>query len=147
MAWVNICDIIYPIGAYYISHDNTHPGELFGGTWTAVTNRFLYASTSSGTTGGSSKHTHKYGIQYGAYYGDTIFESDSNAGCLIYDSSGNITFSSHTSMGAQSIKRNSGTGASWTDAAAADHLRDVGTASYTSTLPPYVTCYCWRRTA
>ena len=30
MAWVNICDIVYPVGAYYISHDSTPPGELFG---------------------------------------------------------------------------------------------------------------------
>jgi hypothetical protein len=46
---------VYPIGAYYISHVNTNPATLFGGTWTQITNRFLYCANSAGTTGGSAK--------------------------------------------------------------------------------------------
>lgn len=56
MAWINITDIIYPIGTYYISNNSTAPAELFGGTWTQLTGRFLYATTST-DTGGSNTHT------------------------------------------------------------------------------------------
>ena len=56
MSWINITDIIYPIGSYYISNNNTPPAELFGGTWTQLTGRFLYATTST-STGGSNTHT------------------------------------------------------------------------------------------
>lgn len=56
MAWVNITDIIYPVGAVYSSYVSTPPGELFGGTWTAITGRFPYYNAGTGT-GGSNTHT------------------------------------------------------------------------------------------
>lgn len=33
MAWVNIVELIYPVGAVYTSADSTSPADLFGGTW------------------------------------------------------------------------------------------------------------------
>lgn len=56
MAWVNILDLVYPVGAYYISNNNISPAELFGGSWTQLKSRFLYATTST-STGGSNTHT------------------------------------------------------------------------------------------
>lgn len=51
--WSTFLDMIYPVGSYYISNSSTTPASRFGGTWTQVTSRFLYGSTSI-TTGGSN---------------------------------------------------------------------------------------------
>ena len=55
--WVNLMDIVYPIGAFYISHVNTSPSSLIGGTWAQVTNaviRGVSSSTKSDYTGSDS---------------------------------------------------------------------------------------------
>ena len=56
MAFVNLLQAIYPVGAVYISTVNTSPSSLIGGTWTQITNAALRASTSIGYTG-SDTHT------------------------------------------------------------------------------------------
>ena len=37
MAWVNIVELIYPVGAVYTSADSTSPADLFGGSWVDIT--------------------------------------------------------------------------------------------------------------
>lgn len=56
----NIFDLIYPVGAIYISVNATSPETLFGGTWEQLHDVFLLASSSShalGSTGGEATHT------------------------------------------------------------------------------------------
>lgn len=61
----------YPVGAIYISYNSTDPGDLFGGSWTQLENRFLlgagttYAARSMGgeathklTEGEMPEHSH-----------------------------------------------------------------------------------------
>lgn len=51
---------IYPVGAIYISVNDTNPSSIFGGTWEKVEDRFLLASGSTyinGATGGAATHT------------------------------------------------------------------------------------------
>lgn len=51
---------IYPVGAIYISVNDTNPSSIFGGTWEKVEDRFLLASGSTyinGATGGEAEHT------------------------------------------------------------------------------------------
>lgn len=50
----------YPIGAIYISYNSTDPGELFGGSWTQLNDRFLLGAGTTyaaRTTGGEPTHT------------------------------------------------------------------------------------------
>lgn len=57
----NMFNLIYPVGAIYISTNSTSPATLFGGTWEQIQDKFLLASGSTytaGGTGGSSSHTH-----------------------------------------------------------------------------------------
>lgn len=51
MAFVNLLEAIYPVGAVYISTINTSPSSLIGGTWAQISNAALRASTSIGYTG------------------------------------------------------------------------------------------------
>lgn len=56
----NIADVIYPVGAIYMSVNNTSPSVLFGGVWEQIEDRFLLASGSNysaGSTGGEATHT------------------------------------------------------------------------------------------
>ncbi|MBR2247047.1 MAG: hypothetical protein IJ880_08495 [Bacilli bacterium] len=55
-----LLDLIYPIGAIYISATSTSPATLFGGTWEQIEGKFLLASDTNyeaGTTGGSATVT------------------------------------------------------------------------------------------
>ncbi|ACA63314.1 putative antireceptor [Lactobacillus phage c5] len=56
----NIFDMIYPVGAIYISVNNVNPSVLFGGTWEQIQDRFLLgagSTYSAGSTGGEANHT------------------------------------------------------------------------------------------
>ena len=53
-------NLVYPIGAVYLSLSSTNPGTLFGGTWEQLKDRFLLGAGSSysvGSTGGEATHT------------------------------------------------------------------------------------------
>lgn len=131
MSWINICDIIYPVGAYYISHDSTPPSELFGGTWTAVTGRFLYCNAGT-DTGGSNTHTltvdqipshnHRY-----------------RHPCLIWVGSGGTedwpTGGTHRASGTDKYSSSS------------SYLTDTGGGAAHNNMPAYQTVYAWRRIA
>lgn len=47
MSWVNLLDIVYPIGAVYFSRNSTSPASILGGSWTKVEGALL------GAVGGS----------------------------------------------------------------------------------------------
>ena len=42
-----ILNAIYPIGATYMSLENTNPGTFLGGTWQALANRYILSGTST----------------------------------------------------------------------------------------------------
>lgn len=58
MAYVNLGQVIYPVGAYFFSDNSVSPSSLFGGTWTAVdAGRFICAAGNGyavGAQGGAS---------------------------------------------------------------------------------------------
>lgn len=54
--FVNLMDIIYPVGSIYQSMNATSPASSIGGTWTRL-NTFLYGSTTAKNTGGEATHT------------------------------------------------------------------------------------------
>ena len=67
----SIFDLIYPVGAIYMSVNSTSPATLFGGTWERIQGRFLVGAgtngqtgnnllnLSAGATGGETNHTLK----------------------------------------------------------------------------------------
>lgn len=59
---LGLVDLIYPVGAFYISFSNVSPGTLFSGTqWEQIRDCFLFAADNArptGSTGGSATHVH-----------------------------------------------------------------------------------------
>ena len=51
MAFINLLQVIYPVGAIYCSTVNTSPSSIIGGTWTQITDAVLRGSTSIGYVG------------------------------------------------------------------------------------------------
>lgn len=58
--FINLLEIVYPVGSVYITSSSTSPATAFGGTWTQIKDRFPIACGSTyanGTTGGKATHT------------------------------------------------------------------------------------------
>ena len=80
----DMLDIMYPVGAVYISVVECDPGQLFGGTWVQIKDTFLLSAGDTyvnGDTGGSStvtlettnlpSHTHSVGAHSHGLNGHT----------------------------------------------------------------------------
>lgn len=141
----NLLDLTYPIGAIYLSVNNTSPASLFGGTWEQIKDRFLLAAGSTysaGSTGGEAEHTLVYKelpetsgaiIMHNASYGTNIAGV---AGCFTasyinegtYRNGGGLLNADTTSVG----KINYSNG---------------GQGKAHNNMPPYLTVYIWKRVA
>lgn len=54
--FVNLLDIVYPVGSIYQSMSATSPADFIGGTWTKI-KTFLYGADAANQTGGEAEHT------------------------------------------------------------------------------------------
>lgn len=132
--WINGVDIFYPVGAIYMATNATSPAEMFGGTWSALTDRrFLRPMGSYNQLGGTLEHYH--------YTATGYYSPENRHDITSIDKIGGLP------------RRISTTG-DWTSVNADartnypqgyPHSEDP---TYTaSTLPVYRTIYCWIRTA
>lgn len=153
---VDILSAVYPIGAIYMSTVSTSPATLFGGTWSAIgAGIFLNAAGSgytAGGTGGSATHAHTTPdhahttanmtlslaqIPYHRHVGEYVYNpAFSGAGYYAYMLSGNRVDNGvvgYTGGGGSHGHGNTGNAAPTTNSS--------------SSLPPYLSVYMWKRTA
>ena len=134
-------DIVYPVGAIYMSVSSTSPEILFGGTWERIQDRFLLAAGSSyaaGDTGGEAAHTlteleiprHTHALRANTSWG----ESEALAPWAQYFGS-NILYD----VGAS--------GGTITRSYYAEVAQPVGSGGSHNNMPPYLVVYMWKRTA
>ena len=129
---VNVAQLVYPVGAIYMSTVETNPSTLFGfGTWERIQDTFLLAAGSTysaGSTGGEATHTltegeipaHRHIITYpnaGGPYGDAAI----------------------------GYPESSGTTKTWM--AEMCKTESVGGGTAHNNMPPYLAVYVWKRTA
>ena len=129
-----ILESVYPVGAIYISFRNISPDKLFGfGSWTQIKDRFLYCANSAGSTGGSSTHTHTL--------------SDNGYCKLATHQAGNFV-SRERSTPSWNATHRMPTGAYETAPATDSYGQCLGgNTDSAGSIPPYITCYAWYRTA
>lgn len=145
-SWVNLCEVVWPIGSIYMSFSSTSPASALGGTWVQLTNTFLYAANSSGTTGGSSIHSHGWGLSYIIYYGSFATTTNADPDPHMIELKNETSAVKTTSQWQHYINSNTGHAMGITNINPMIIDKTANTNS-TSTLPPYTTVYCWRRTA
>lgn len=142
MAYINLLELVYPVGSIYISMSSTNPGALFGGTWVQINNRFLYATTSSMIIAGENIHTLTVDEMPAHNHSGTIVGIGSKE-----------TFSNSGIFGNEKYKN----GLQWNTIANGGSYDVYGETIYTSNntgsgkahnnMPAYITCYGWYRTA
>lgn len=120
--WYTLLNLVYPIGSLYFSYTSTSPSSRFGGTWSAISGRFIYANNGVGT-GGANTVT---------LTSDQVPTLEGYASLYYGDNSGSQT--GHTTYwgyhrGARMNAYVNGGGKSHNN------------------MPAYQTVYCWRRTA
>lgn len=141
----SIVDLVYPVGSYYWSSNATNPSELFGGTWEQIKDRFVLAAGdnySVGSSGGSASHSHPLGANgaacIGNYY-DTLAFSSGDISWKTYNNGNNMWSFSHngdTPVTPSTAHYDSGT-----------FVKLTGTTDDANNMPPYITAYCFHRTA
>lgn len=126
----NIFDLIYPVGAIYISVNATSPEVLFGGTWEQIKDVFLLGCSLQfnplGSTGGEASHTL------------TIEEMPAHGHTLFYDYSSGIQ-----SFGYQFSRK--GERSDVTEVSSG--IGNTGGSKPHNNMPPYLAVAMWKRTA
>ena len=153
----NLINIIYPVGAIYMSTNNVSPATFLGGTWEQIQDKFLLCCGSSyaaGSTGGSASvalttaqlpsHTHTASSNSTGNHKHNVYV-DGNF-CAV--STGNINSWKQMLV---NVDGNLATNCSATHTTGA-HTHTVtvdatGSGSAHNNMPPYLAVYCWRRTA
>ena len=134
---------MWPVGAIYMSTSSTSPASLFGGTWSQITSRFLWCTTSSGGTGGSQTKDirHSHGAGSLVANGGSINDRADTYG---YDPVGAAISSYGNGYGAGGGMPGFG----WVNhATSISNSTDQGGSSALNIMPPWYSVYCWRRTA
>ena len=127
----------HPVGSLYWSTQSTDPASLFGGTWTRVKDVFVLAAGdayTAGATGGEATHTLTEAEMPKHYHDSLRFREPDWAkfGCNL---EGSLADTSWTIP--------------WVEGKAKDYYVTgyTGGSQAHNNMPPYITAYCWKRTA
>lgn len=151
--FVNLLEIIYPVGSIYFSVDSTSPSEKIGGSWVQLDENRVLMPGNSFDIGGSSKiakanlPTHRHyplavengkNDHGGAWSFCTIVYKAGEAGTISLGGSGRTGFGTADTVGVDYTYVNT---SSYTENGAEDGL--VNKDYY----PAYRTVFCWYRIA
>lgn len=134
-AMEDIWEVIYPVGAVYISVNEADPSVLFGGTWERLKDRFLLGAGdtyAAGETGGEAKHRLEEwempAHTHNGIYDETV--GGQNMGIEWGDYAGTERGYGITFNGTMQIREAGG---------------ELGKAEPHNNMPPYLAVYMWQR--
>lgn len=140
MAYINLGQVLYPVGAVYQSWSSVSPSSLFGGVWSQITEKFLYCANSAGGTGGAS--TVALTIDQMPQHG----HSSPSAYFIVQSNNGSMRTTNPFVTGAPA-----GDNGTWRARLAEDSHQNplptgnAGGGASHENMPPYIKCYAWRR--
>ena len=150
-----LINLFYPVGSIYTSTNSENPANRFGGTWTQITDRFLYCANSSKATGGSKKifvanlpaHSHHINMETmtAGIHSHQLTPPVNTAQIKKYNavSSGYLDV-----LGVQQVSGEGNFKAETVDGHKHSIIGDTqSTGSGSDYMPPYMTVYAWYRTA
>jgi hypothetical protein len=145
LKWANILDLVYPVGAIYMSVVNTSPATLFGGTWSAWGAGRVPVGIDTGQTefntvektGGAKTHTLQTTEMpsHSHLFGST--QNSGNAQVITGISGSYTNLPNYDYLGV-----NQGI-ASGTDNRL--NIKNTGGGGAHNNLQPYITCFMWKR--
>lgn len=174
---INLALAMYPVGSIYLSVNNVNPGTIFGGTWEQIQDRFLLAAGNTyagGATGGTASHTHTsaahthttaghtltvnempshgHGVGYYASSNNYVPKNSTDFRSFRYQSdvytpyiNGVLTDMGPSGYTYENFIENTGKGASHSHGDTGSTT--PGNTGSSSSLPPYLAIYVWKRTA
>lgn len=89
--FVNLLDIVYPIGSVYITFNDVSPVDAVGGSWEKINGKFLQSSSETDTlnsTGGYSNSI-ELTLQYASWYCNLATLDNANADKAVLIFNGN----------------------------------------------------------
>lgn len=128
----------YPIGAIFLSINDTNPSEHFGGVWERIKDKFLLASGdvyANGTTGGSANATlvsHYHGTSESGEYFVTSAKDTANNTRVAYSRSGDRLVDGQPDTGTSSFHHRK-------------YTTTQGSNGTGKNMPPYLAVYVWVR--
>ena len=141
-SWINnLLKTIYPVGTYYYSSSSTSPASLFGGSWTAVKDAFIFGSGKNykvGDKGGELVHT--LSLSEIPHHNHSMSNTDPDVRALVI---GGQTGTGETTAGFVA----GGSNSLWNGI----EKRRIPITDYTggghahNNMPPFVTANIWRR--
>lgn len=180
--WIKLKDYLsnplaaYPVGSYYMSSNSTSPAVLFGGTWTQIQNRFIFAAGSGysvNSTGGSEtktlsvanlpahshscgsagSHTHTRGSMNitGTFRSTDMGDREYASGAFSDATSPNHKDPARGDGGTDTVvtfnAQNSWSGETSSNGSHQHSIGNTGSGTAFNSMPPYIVAYVWRRTA
>lgn len=157
-------DQIYPVGSIYMSINSTNPGTLFGGTWEAWgQGRVPVGVTSSdtdfnsaGKTGGEKKHALTVSEMPSHSHSTTATTVTSTSNGAHKHELNFSRDATHSGNGQRIVSTGGESSSAFVNSNGA-HTHSVtipslstnskGSDSAHENMPPYITCYMWKRTA
>lgn len=143
-SWISLLDIVYPVGSFYMSTSSVSPASIVGGTWTQLTNTFLYCSSSSLQKGGTSTHYHtlsKVG------YAEIDFITSGEWLNIGHNYVSGLNLNPKVKRAYKVTQVNDSTNTAWNGIALGGRTDYYDYDNIEPLLPPYTTVYCWYRTA
>lgn len=146
-----IIDVVYPVGSIYMSINSENPGQLFGGQWEQIQDKFLLAcgtEYANGTTGGEASHV----LNTNEIPSHNHTASTNNTGEHRHTFKGWWTTKGDGSATYACVARTQQADAaeygSFASAGAHSHtvtINNTGGSQAHNNMPPYLAVYVWKR--